>query len=215
MSTSARNRRAGNQSRVGWLIAGAVVVLVALAAAIALSQGDDDPDVAEGVEQTRPVQVTGAALVAYPASGADPAIGSQSPTLEGASFDGTPVSIGPGSPTLVVVLAHWCPHCQVEVPGLVQWEEAGAVPEGLNVFGIASGTDSGQPNYPPSAWLEREGFPWPVMADSSDGAASVALGLTGFPYFVLLDADGKVKWRISGEVDTDQLATLISSALAT
>ena len=53
------------------------------------------------------------------------------------------------------------------------------------------------------------------MADNSTHDAADALGLPGFPYFVLLDADGKVMLRQSGEVDPATLTSAIDVALTT
>ncbi|NCZ56650.1 MAG: hypothetical protein EBY86_08450 [Acidimicrobiia bacterium] len=61
----------------------------------------------------------------------------------------------PGTPMLLVFLAHWCPHCQAEVPVLVKWNQSMLVPDNLDVIAVATGTDETAPNYPPSvcqAW---------------------------------------------------------------
>ena len=55
-------------------------------------------------------------------------------------------------------LAHWCPHCQAEVPRIVTLAKAGAF-DGLDVASVATGTSSQYPNYPPSAWLARRSGP--------------------------------------------------------
>ena len=64
--------------------------------------------------------------------------------------------------------------------------------DGIDVTAVATGTNADAANYPPSAWLKREDWPFPVMADSADGTAANAYGLSAYPYFVLVDADGKV-----------------------
>jgi len=89
------------------------------------------------------------------------------------------------------------------------------VPSGLDVIGIATSSDPASPNFPPSEWLAREEFPalWPVMADSGEKTAATAMGVSGFPFFVLIDADGKVALRISGEVEMDALTEQINKAL--
>ncbi|MEO5724714.1 MAG: TlpA disulfide reductase family protein [Ilumatobacteraceae bacterium] len=225
----------GGRSRSTWIAIIGVLALIALAAVIAIvSTGDDSnstarqPTVSTGstggtgstgsspaaIEETRPVTVTGTALPSFPESGTDPALGVVAPTVAGASFDGAPVSIQPGQPTLVVFLAHWCPHCQREMPLLVKWNSAGQVPAGLQVIGVATSTTSDRPNYPPSKWLRNGGWPWPMMADSSDTAAGVAFGLTSFPYFVMLDKAGKVLWRTSGEIEITALTKMITDSLA-
>ena len=161
-------------------------------------------------QETQPVTVEGTPL---PVLSEGEAVGATAPTITGASFDGTPITIGPGRPTLVVFLAHWCPHCQREVPVLVEWQQDGGVPAGLDVIGVATATTPQRDNYPPSDWLSREGWPWPVMADSSTADALIAMGGDAFPFFVLLDADGKVIARQSGEVDPNDLADAIAAAL--
>ncbi len=162
------------------------------------------------LQETQPVTVTGAQL---PVLSEGKALGATAPTISGASFDGTPITIGPGRPTLVVFLAHWCPHCQTEASALVQWAKAGEAPAGLDVIGVATATTAQRDNYPPSEWLAREGWPWPVMADSSSADALFAMGGDAFPFFVLLDADGTVVARESGELDPSDLSDAIAEAL--
>ena len=127
-----------------------------------------------GLSQTQPVKVTGTPLPEFGSDTPDPAIGSVAPTLIGSAFDESPIAVKPGRPTLVIFLAHWCPHCQREVPLLTQWQKSGGVPDGVDVIGVATGVDKSAPNYPPSQWLANERFPFPVMADSDTSAAASA-----------------------------------------
>jgi hypothetical protein len=94
---------------------------------------------------------------------------------------------------------------------LTQWQKSGGVPSGVDVIGVATGTDSSAPNYPPSQWLADEHFPFPVMADSDSQTAAAAFGLGSYPYFVLLDSEGKVVQRASGEIDPNSLTPLLNS----
>lgn len=169
--------------------------------------------VAASASETQAVVVGGAPLPVLIDGSLDPAVGTPAPMLTGASFDGTPVVVGPGAPTLVVLLAHWCPHCQREVPRLVEWSRSGTVPVGLNVVGIATATDASRENFPPSSWLQAAGFPFPVMADSAAYDAATALGISGFPFFTLIGADGVVLDRFSGEIEMSDLATRIAASL--
>jgi thiol-disulfide isomerase/thioredoxin len=196
----------------GWIVGGVIAAVVALAVVISIvatGGGDDTP---VGVEQTRPVVISGGALPQYTDPGNDSAIGLTAPALSGQSFDGSAVEVETGQPTLLVFLAHWCPHCQREVPLLTEWSENGEVPDGAQVIGIATSTTPERPNYPPSEWLERERFPFPVIADSDTFQAAETFGLTGFPYFVVLDASGKVVARATGEVETSVLTELLEQA---
>ncbi|HEX2047960.1 MAG TPA: TlpA disulfide reductase family protein [Acidimicrobiales bacterium] len=116
-----------------------------------------------------------------------------------------------GKPKLVMFLAHWCPHCQAEVPVLVDWASAGQ-PQGVDLVAVSTAVDRARPDYPPSAWLEREGWTIPTVADDADGTAAAAFGLTGYPYFVAVTGDGKVAARASGEQTVSRLAALAAAA---
>ena len=47
--------------------------------------------------------------------------------------------------------------------------------DGVDVTAVATGTNADAPNYPPSAWLKGEKWPFPVMADSPSGTAAHGL----------------------------------------
>ena len=190
-------------------IAIAVVAIVAvLAVVIAAGTASDDGS----VEQVRVVDVGGAPLAEL-TGGEDGAVGQRAPTLAGASFDGEPVSMGAGlrSPQLIFFVAHWCPHCREEVPLLVEWLEQGA-PEGIELRAVSTSVNPSAPNYPPSDWLEAEAWPVPTLVDDADASAARAFGLSGFPFFVALDANGVVVARASGELPIDQVEELVEAA---
>jgi thiol-disulfide isomerase/thioredoxin len=204
--------------QVALVVGGAVaVVLVILVLVIVLGGGSGDADVPDGVEQTRPVEVSGGVVLPplpeVPGE-VDEAIGRVPPSLIGQTFEGTPISVEPGQPTLLVFLAHWCGFCQQEVPMLVQWHADGAVPEGLRVVGVPTGTDSGASNYPPSTWFEREGWPFEVLVDDEDYQAAEAFGLTGYPYLVMVDDEGEVLWRSSGATPREVLEQRVAEGMA-
>lgn len=159
------------------------------------------------------VEVSGEALLDRPATGADPAVGQVIPTIEGETFDGSRLTIGPsGEPTIIMVVAHWCPHCQREVPFLQSWLNANGAPEGVRLVAIATSNDAGKPNHPAGDWLVREKWTVPTMLDDKASTAAQALGVTGFPYFVVVDAQGRVVERTSGELTAAQWEGLITAA---
>ncbi len=119
-----------------------------------------------------------------------------------------------GRPKVVVFVAHWCPHCQREVPRLSEYLRDNPVPAGVEIVTVATGTTADRPNHPPSEWLERENWPGPVLADSEDAKTAEAFGLSAYPFFVAVDKDGKVVARTSGELTTDQFAELLRLARA-
>jgi thiol-disulfide isomerase/thioredoxin len=114
---------------------------------------------------------------------------------------------------MIVFLAHWCPHCQREVPRLVDWAAAGEVPDNLNVMAVSTAVDESRGNYPPSEWLADEGWKYPIMADDAVGTAASSFGLSSFPYFVLLSPDNEVLARRSGEIEIEDLKALLTSAM--
>ena len=154
----------------------------------------------------QPVEAEGEMLVQLEDPNDDPARGKIAPVVNGFGFDGAPLTIAPtGKPMLVVFLAHWCPHCNAEIPRLIEWKDSGAMPADLGVVGVSTGARDDAPNWPPSQWVVDKAWPWPVMADNEDQNAAVAFGVSGYPGLILLDGDGKVLARRSGEADIDAL----------
>lgn len=210
-------KKSGSSSNKSvWLIGG-IAALIAVAAIIAVASQSGSDDVVAGIEEFGQVEVVGESLPEFSGDAADTAVGMTAPVLTGQGFTGNKIVTSPGVPTLLVFLAHWCPHCQREVPLLVQWQRDGLVPSGLDVIGITTSSDPASPNFPPSEWLASEEFPalWPVMTDSGEKTAANAMGVSGFPFFVLLDAQGKVALRVSGEIEMDVLTEQINKALGT
>jgi cytochrome c biogenesis protein CcmG/thiol:disulfide interchange protein DsbE len=208
------NSKKESSNKSVWLI-GSIAAAIAIAAIVAVATQSSSDDVVTGVEEFNSVEVVGDPLPQYSDSASDTAIGMTAPILTGKGFTGNTIVTGPGAPTLLVFLAHWCPHCQREVPLLVQWNRDGLVPSGVDVIGIATSSDPASPNFPPSEWLAREEFPalWPVMTDSGEKTAAAAMGVSGFPFFVLLDSNGKVALRLSGEIEMQVLTEAINKAL--
>ncbi|HYN99574.1 MAG TPA: TlpA disulfide reductase family protein [Actinomycetota bacterium] len=196
------------------LIFGAALVVILAVVAFFATRGEDAGGPAgEEPEQVRPVAVEGQPLAQLSASGQDPAVGQTAPSIRGTGFDGDAVNIEPGSqPRLVIFVAHWCPHCQREVPKIVQWLEDSGTPQGLDMIVVATATDPNRPNYPPSEWLEEEGLDLSTMADDRNGTAAQAYGLSAYPYFVLMDANNRVIARDSGELSTEELDELVELA---
>lgn len=190
-----------------WVLIGILGLAIVAVVVAALTQSDP----VAGQEQ--PVTVEGTALPALPESGDDPAVGETAPTLVGSTFTGEDITIGgdTGQPTLIAFVAHWCPHCQAEVPRLVEWRADGTIPEDVRLVAVATGTDENQPNYPPQDWLEGEDWPDDVLADSPGSDAAEAYGLDAYPYFVALNADGTVAARGSGELDQQGIEDLVAS----
>jgi len=171
----------------------------------------DLPDAYEG--EVGPVEVQGTSLPEHDASlPSDPAVGMAAPIVIGQDFDGNTVRIDAAKDgmTLAVFLAHWCPHCNREVPRINELRDAGSFPADLNIVGVSTGISPDRPNWPPSQWFEDMDWTYPVIADGVDMKrqtfiAADAYGLDGFPFLTLIDSDGKVLARTSGEMEKEDL----------
>jgi cytochrome c biogenesis protein CcmG/thiol:disulfide interchange protein DsbE len=197
-----------------------VILVVAVAIALIASSGGDDPATgdagSDAADQddllplaTAGVTVRGEALAPRPDSGDDPAVGSPAPTIEGVSPVGQATSVEYEEPTLLAFLAHWCPHCQAELPELVELASEGGLDD-LDAVVVLTGTDENAPNYPPGPWLEREGWAGRVVLDDEGSPAGQAFGLTSYPYLVLVDGDGNVVDRHAGGLGLDGLREFVS-----
>lgn len=213
---SAKQPAKADQQRkfpVLWVVFGAVAAL--LVAAIVFSgeesigSGGEYGDVTLSAE-TLPQMGAGAAFDPN-----DPAFGQTAPTVSGVDFDDTAVSIEhDGTPKAIVFLAHSCVHCQNEVPAVQAWlDSTGGVP-GVGMYSVTTSASSGQPNWPPSEWLDREGWTTPNIRDDSDSSAFVAYGGRAFPYWVFVDGEGTVVHRQAGRVEVPQLEAIMQSLAA-
>ncbi|MBI4933851.1 MAG: TlpA family protein disulfide reductase [Actinobacteria bacterium] len=225
-------RGEGGSSRTFLWVAVGLVVLLGVGGIIWATSGSDDTAASSdttaaetpgsGLPTSQPVTVTGDPLPAFTSGGgSDTAIGMTAPKLEGLNFNDQPVvaDAETNGAYMLVFLAHWCPHCNAEVPRLLAWKNSGAIPADLDVIGVATAVSENSPNFPPAEWFSNRGWAWPVMVDEStgDGTAGVAAqayGASGWPYFVIVGADGKVKTRVSGEVEVAELESIVEAALA-
>ena len=234
-----------NRNRTPIVVAAVVVVVLVIGLVVVLAtRGDDDGDdaatpaagntVADGTDggaeddaqlpaalegELRPLTVEGEALPVF-GDGDDEAIGQVAPVLTGESFDGEVVTTAAGGrPVMIVVLAHWCPHCNNEIPRLVELNDSERLPQDLRVVGVSTAVSPDAPNFPPSEWLAEKDWPFEAIADYvdfDDGTylASDALGVSGFPFVVIVDGDGEVVTRWSGESDVDELQERIADAVS-
>ncbi|MGQ0433484.1 MAG: TlpA family protein disulfide reductase [Microthrixaceae bacterium] len=203
----------GNRRRTMLVAAGVALIAVIVGVVVALSGPSDKRDDGDTGSRTAtpvfgPISVDGAPLEAFTSTEDDPARGGAAPVVAGQSADGAATTIGaPGEPTMVVFLAHWCPHCQRELPRIVELMADGEL-TGVRVVAVLTGSSADRPNFPPMAWLEREGWSGEVMLDSEASAAAQSFGLTSYPFLTFLDRDGTVAARASGELPAEDIVAL-------
>jgi thiol-disulfide isomerase/thioredoxin len=203
-----------------WWVVGAAVVIAGVLAVVLSSGGSTTSRSSSGggsasgrVEIAPTVAVSGTPLPSLTDPTHDPAVGKIAPTLTGVTFNRSALTIGnTGQAHLVIFVAHWCPHCQAEVPRIVSLSKARQIP--VPIVTVATGTDPSFSNYPPSAWLAREGWPYPVLVDTKTETAATAYGLPGYPFLVFVDSQGKVVGRLSGEVAPADLTKLLTALAA-
>jgi peroxiredoxin len=139
----------------------------------------------------------------------DPEVGSQAPVVTGADFDGTPVTIGePGTPQLLMFMAAWCPACQQELASVSPWLAEDGLRDDVALVAVSTGLDDTRPNWPPTEWFASEGFEEPILVDDADGSVASAYGLTATPFWVGLDAEGRVVARAAGMLSIEQIEAL-------
>ncbi len=175
--------------------------------------GETDPDQSPG--ETGQVQLFGDPLPPYDRTApTDVAVGKPAPGFVAADFGGVEHTVEPGDGSAKVIgfFAHWCGHCQRELPRLVDWLDNNDAPDGVEIIGVSTAVDAGQPNYPPSDWFETEGWTPLAVRDSAESELAIGYGLAGFPYFVVVGSDGNVVIRVSGELTVAQWEALLDLA---
>ncbi len=167
------------------------------------------------LEVSASLDVVGEALPPLEDPEADTAVGLAAPIITGQQFDGSDITIGGETegPTMLVFLAHWCPHCNDEIPEIVKLRDQGDLPDELNIIGISTAVVDDRENYPPSEWMVEKDWTWPVLADTLEAEAFQLYGGSGFPYTVMLHADGSVNARKSGSESAEQIKDWIDAAL--
>ena len=219
--TTSSVRENGNLKVIMYIVL--VVVGIAGAVSLGTAGGSTKTTTNSGVTvpggvaaaEFQEVKVAGDKLAPMPESGDDPAVGKAAPTLTGYDLAGRPVTIDPGSDgkaTMVVFLAHWCPHCNYEIPVLNEWKEKGLMPPNLRVVGVTTGSRQDQANWPPSKWLVAKKWTFDQFADSEKQDASAAYGVGGYPFLVFIDAAGNVTSRTSGEVPVEKITEAANAA---
>jgi len=152
------------------------------------------------------------------AAGSDPAIGLTAPAVIGPGLDGNAVVIDPAStqrPTLVVFVANWCPHCHALLPNVQAWIADRTISADVDVVVVATAESTSAQSS--AEWLAQLDWRTKVLVDAAPGDGQAgpvaqAYGAPGWPYLVLIAADGTVAARTSGEMTQSQMQQLLAAA---
>lgn len=108
-----------------------------------------------------------------------------------------------GKPTVLVVWAAWCPHCQAELPIINR------IATDFPTVGIVSvATAIGQaPGPTPRGLALQDGLTFPVAIDDAWSTVGKALGANAFPTVYLVD-HGRVRQVVQSEQTEQQLRAL-------
>lgn len=204
--------KAGDGSKKIWIIAGVVVVIAfAGVMAIALAGEETASDVHEN--QIADVTVDGDSVPVANPDDPTAAAGTPAPELSGTSLTGEPMTIAnDGTPRVIGFFTHWCQFCQAEVPEVSDWWNAGNAPDDVEVVAVNTSVQRTSGNYPPTDWYEREDWNVPTLLDDGVDSASSAYGLSGYPYWVVVDTEGQVLYQRSGQIGISELERLIDLA---
>lgn len=225
-SVKVRQAAASGQGRsTTWVWVGALVAIVIVGAIVigvsrgggSASGGGPSPSggtvVPNGNLEFGTVSVQGGPLPGYQQDAVDTAIGLPVPQVTGQTFDGATIPLaGNGQPMIIIGLAHWCQFCQQEVPDLQEWFDGNGMPSDVAVYAVATSNEPARPNFPAGDWLRREKWSVPTIVDDRNNTAGSALGVGGFPYFLVVSADGQVITRTSGIKTPAQWEALLESA---
>ena len=208
-------KKPGTTSERGKLaIVGIVLAVIAVALVVAVMFAGSEP--LGGAEFGEPV-IDGAPLAANlgfnptdPAE--DPAFGAVIPEVDGQNFAGEQVSIAnDDGPKAILFVSHSCPHCQDEVSEVQSWLDATGGIAGVEIITVSTAANSAAGNWPPSEWLDREGWEPPVIADDGDSSVFRAFGGSAIPYWVFVNGDGTVAYRNAGRMEVDSAAAVMQS----
>jgi len=165
------------------------------------------------------VTVQGGALPEFNRNGNDLAIGAFAPIPTGIDLNGnsitmsTRVGLEERKATVIVFLAHWCSHCQREVPIIQNWINKNGSSNNINLYSVVTYIEKNKPNYPPNDWLIRENWSSSVIFDNEENIIAEHFGLSAFPYWVFLNSDGTVNMRHSGSLGEEKFDQIMRSGL--
>ena len=142
-------------------------------------------------------------------SGAGAAAGTM-PAYELASLSGAEVAASEfaGKVVLYDFWATWCGPCHLQAD-IFRKLYPGLRAQGVEIVGIATGESPAVVR----EFAAKRPFPWPVLIDSEE-TLSNQLDILGLPTLVIVDREGRIRFRNTGVVGADEVETAVAEALA-
>jgi len=138
------------------------------------------------------------------------------PPLQGADMiTGDSVTLHPtGRPLLVVFWAHWCPHCQVEMPRIEEmYDQDGGDKYDIITVATFVRRGIGADGYStPEDFVQSAGLTMPVILDST-GQIARRWGVDGTPEMFIIEPSGReILADLTGEWPESALAARLEAA---
>lgn len=113
-----------------------------------------------------------------------------------------------GQVVLVNFWATWCPYCRHEMPAM---EDYYRTHKGRGFAIVAYSTDKTQQEV--DAFMAREGYTFPAPL-APPGLEAAFGGVDRLPTSFVIDRQGRLRYKISGQLHAGRLAELITPLLA-
>lgn len=132
------------------------------------------------------------------------------PELQVTLLDGSRLNLEQlrGKVVLVNFWATWCPYCRHEMPAMESFYQDYQA-RGFEIVALSQDDDLGKV----AAFIGKEGYRFPV-AMAPFGAATAFGGVSRLPTSFVIDKQGRVRKKISGQVHYARLKDLVEPLLA-
>ena len=166
----------------------------------------------EGFYRDTKAQIRGKYLPKLVQGYEDSALGWAAPEVEAVGLDGEEIYIGGEGPTtLIIVLAHWCPHCRNEVRELAPFLNETDSLDRVRMVTLLTSINDERANFPPHTWLDLEKWPVPSIVDTPSSQIATAYGISSFPFFIVINDKGEIALRMPGRLGVETLSRLLDA----
>ena len=166
----------------------------------------------EGFYSETKAQIRGKYLPKLVQGYEDSALGWEAPEVKAVGLDGEEIYIGGEGPTtLIIVLAHWCPHCRNEVRELAPFLNETDSLDRVRMVTLLTSINDERPNFPPHTWLDLEKWPVPSIVDTPSSQIATAYGISSFPFFIVINDKGEIALRMPGRLGIETLSRLLDA----